>query len=231
MDLEQPYVIQFLDRKGLKLEPIAAELSSTYGQDADERSSIKYRMDQLKVGRTNLKTLDVGGRPALNDIDAEIFSLLRKYPFASICIIAEALAIPASTVYSHLIERMRFRNYLLRWIPHVLTEELRKKRVDLSKESLQLLESQQRFGFRDIVTRDEFWFLQNYEHRQIWCLPGDEVTKRVIRTIATPKEMLTVFLGVDGVVFTDWLPDGERFNSDYFCIHVLQPLAAILHRR
>jgi hypothetical protein len=95
---------------------------------------------------------------------------------------------------------------------------------------LRLLEGQQRFGFRDIVTGDEFWFLQNYEHRQIWCLPGDEVPKRVSRTIATPKKMLTVFLGVDGVVFTGWLPDGERFNSDYFCIHVLQPLAEILYR-
>jgi hypothetical protein len=84
-------------------------------------------MHQLKLGRTDLKTLRVGGRPALDDIDPEIFSLLRKYPFASIRIIAEALAIPASTVYSHLIERMRFKNYLLRWIPHVLTEELREE--------------------------------------------------------------------------------------------------------
>jgi hypothetical protein len=113
MDLEQYHVIQFLDRKGLKLEPIAAELLSTYEQDAYERSSIKYWMHQLKLGRTDLKTLYVGGRPALDDINAEVFWLLRKYPLASIRIIAEALAIPASTVYSHLIERMGFKNHLL----------------------------------------------------------------------------------------------------------------------
>jgi hypothetical protein len=125
---------------------------------------------------------------------------------------------------------MGFKKDWLRWIPHVLTEELGKKRVDLSKELLQLLESQHRFGFRDTVTGDKSWFLQNYEPWQIWCLSGDEVPKRVSRTIATPKKMLTVFLGLDGVVFTDWLPDGERFNSDYFCIHVLQTLAEILPR-
>jgi hypothetical protein len=34
MDLEQRYVIQCLDRKGLKLDSIAAKLSRTDGQDA-----------------------------------------------------------------------------------------------------------------------------------------------------------------------------------------------------
>jgi hypothetical protein len=56
------------------------------------------------------------------------------------------------------------------------------------------------------------------------------VPKLVSRTIATPKKILTVFLGVDGVMFTNWFPDGERFNNDYFCIYVLQPLAEILYR-
>jgi hypothetical protein len=142
MDLEQRHVIKFLYCKGLKLGSIAAEFSSPCGQDAYERPSIKYWMHQLKLGRTDFKKLQVGGKPALDDIDAGIFSLLGKYPFAAVRIIAEALAICASRVYSHLIERMRFKNDLLRWIPHALTKELRKKRVILSKELLQLLESQ-----------------------------------------------------------------------------------------
>jgi hypothetical protein len=62
---------------------------------------------------------------------------------------------------------MGFKKDWLRWIPHVLTEEFRKKRVDLLKELLQLLETQHRFGFRDTVMGDKSWFLQNYEHWQI----------------------------------------------------------------
>jgi hypothetical protein len=58
-------------------------------------------MPQLKLGRTDLKTLHVGERPALDDSAAEMFSLLCKYPFDSIRIIAEALSIPSSPVYSH----------------------------------------------------------------------------------------------------------------------------------
>jgi hypothetical protein len=65
MDLEQRHVIQFLDRKGLKLDLIDAELSGTDGQDVDEWPSIKYWLYQLKLGRIDLKTPHVRGDPPL----------------------------------------------------------------------------------------------------------------------------------------------------------------------
>jgi hypothetical protein len=76
------------------------------------------------------------GRSPHDDIDAEIFSLLRNCPVGLIRVLAEALAVSASTVYSHLIEKMGFKDELLRWIPHVLTEDLHQGRVDLSRKSL-----------------------------------------------------------------------------------------------
>jgi hypothetical protein len=50
----------------------------------------------------------------------------------------------------------------------------------------------QRVGFCDIVTGDESWFLQHDKNRQVWCLPRDEVPKRVGYTSATLKMNLTV---------------------------------------
>jgi hypothetical protein len=165
MDLEERHVIKFLHLKGLKLEAIAVELADAYGQDAYTKPSIKYWVHQIKLGRTDLTTQHIGGRPTLDDIDAEILSALRKYPFSSVRTIGDSLGIPASNGYSHVVERSGFKSYLLRWIRHMLTAELRHKRVELSKQLLSVLESQQRVGFRDIVTGDESWFLQHYDHR------------------------------------------------------------------
>jgi hypothetical protein len=127
----------------LKLDSVPAELSGTYRQDADEPASIKYWLHQLKLGRIDLKTLHVRRRPPVDDIDAEIFSLLGKYPFASLQVIAEALAVSTSTVYSRLIERMGFKHDLLQWTPPVVREDLEQQRDDLSRELLQVLRSQQ----------------------------------------------------------------------------------------
>jgi hypothetical protein len=42
--------------KGLKVQEIAAELSSAYGQDAYARPSITYWLHQINLGRTDLQT-------------------------------------------------------------------------------------------------------------------------------------------------------------------------------
>jgi DNA-binding transcriptional MerR regulator len=105
MDLEQRHIIKFLRIKGLKLGEIAKELSNAHGPDAHTRPSIKYWLHQIKIGRTDLRTQHAGGRPPLDDIDADILSFFRKYPFSSVQTIAESLEISASTTYSHLVEK------------------------------------------------------------------------------------------------------------------------------
>jgi hypothetical protein len=82
MDLERHHIIKFLGIKSLKLGEIAKELLSVYGPDAYTPPSRKYWLRQVKVGRTDLRTQHAGGRRPLDDIDIEIRSFLRKYPFS-----------------------------------------------------------------------------------------------------------------------------------------------------
>jgi hypothetical protein len=104
--------------------------------------------------------------------------------------IGESLGIAPSTGYSRLVETLGFKNYILRWIPHILTAELRQKRVEFARQLLEVLENQRIIGFAHLVTGDESWFLRHYERECMWCLSADEVPTRVKPTIATPKTML-----------------------------------------
>jgi hypothetical protein len=54
------------------------------------------------------------------------------------------MAIPASTVDWHLVDEIGFKNSLLRWVPHMLPEELRQKRIELKGQLLEHLESERR---------------------------------------------------------------------------------------
>jgi hypothetical protein len=229
MEVEQRCIINFRHLKGLKLGDIVVEHSTLYEEDAYTRPSIKYGLHQLNLGRTDLTTQRVGGIPYLDDTDAEILSLLRISPFSSVRTIADSLSIPASTVYLPLVEKIGFKNYFLRWVPPMLTEELRQKRVELARQLLELLESQRGVNLRDIVTGEESWFPSHDEHERIWCLSADEVPTGVRPTIGVRKTMLTVFLSVRGAVLINWLPPQAKFNSTYFCQNLLEPLAHILH--
>jgi hypothetical protein len=111
----------------LELGEISQELFSASGWDACTSPSIKYRLHQSKLGRTDLRTQQDGRRPPLDDIDAEILLLLRKYPFFTVRTIAESLGIPVSTICPHLVEKIGFKIFLHRWAPHTLTAELKQK--------------------------------------------------------------------------------------------------------
>jgi hypothetical protein len=119
MDLEQGHIIKLLRIKGFKLGEIAKELSSAYDSYAYTPPSMKYRLHEIKFGRTDLRTQHAGGRLPLDDIDAEILSLLRKYPFSSVWMVAESLKIPVSVIDSHLVEKSDCQNFTSRGSPSI----------------------------------------------------------------------------------------------------------------
>jgi hypothetical protein len=80
-----------------------------------------------------------------------------------------------------------------------------------------VLESQQLVGFCDMVTDDESWLLQRYDHRRIRRISADEIRIRVTHTIAALKTILTVFLSIDGAIAINRLTPGEKFNTGHFC--------------
>jgi hypothetical protein len=92
-----------------------------------------------------------------------------------------------------MVEKIGFKIFLLRWIPHELIDELRKQRDELAQQLLRVLKSQQRINFRDIATGDMSRCLQHFNHRQIWCVLADEVLMRVIHMITTQKRCSQCF--------------------------------------
>jgi hypothetical protein len=48
---------------------------------------------------------------------------------------------------------------MVRWVPHTLTSELRKKGVEFARQLLRVLEQKQRVSFHVVVTSDESCFM------------------------------------------------------------------------
>jgi hypothetical protein len=117
MELEQRHFIKFLHVKGLKLGEIAMELSDIYSRDAHALPSIRYRLHQIKLGGANLQGQHVGRRPPLDDIDAEIISVLWKFLFSSVRTIAYSLNISASMTHTHLVEKIDLKIFYIVRLP------------------------------------------------------------------------------------------------------------------
>jgi hypothetical protein len=126
--------------KAIKPQEIATELSIAYGQNAYERRSIKYSLHRVKLSRSDLQRRHTGGRPPLDDVDAEILSFLRKLLFSSVPTTDDSLNVAVSTIDSRLVKTIGLEIVLLYWAPQMLTAELPQKRDGRAGQLLRVLE-------------------------------------------------------------------------------------------
>jgi hypothetical protein len=82
-------------------------------------------------------------------------AILNKYPFESARSIAERLRASHATVLNHLHLSIGFKSFHLRWISHLLTQDLRQKRKDDARAMLPLLHVAQRDDWHHFVTGDK----------------------------------------------------------------------------
>jgi hypothetical protein len=101
------------------------------------------------------------------------------------------------------------KNFYLRWVPHELTPDLRRRQLEICGRLLPILETREFDSFRMLVTGDESWFVSKSQHSTKQDLARDEIPMRVIQTISTKKIMLTVICGIDSFHVVNMMPLGE----------------------
>jgi hypothetical protein len=116
------------------------------------------RFGSVRFGRQDLHEEIGTGRPPFDDVNAKILAILNKSPFESARSIAERLRASHATVLNHLHLSIGFKSFHLRWVPHLLTEDLCQKRKDDARAMLPLLHAVQRDGWHRLMTGDESWF-------------------------------------------------------------------------
>jgi hypothetical protein len=105
--------------------------------------------------------------------------------------------------------------------PHLLTAEQKQIRVKIATELLQVLSVQSTGHWHDIVTLDELWIYLFSGHDLMWTAPGEIVVDKERHTVQSPKFMLTIVWNPIGFQVLKALPNGRKFNTQYYTNDVL----------
>ena len=138
--------------------------------------------------------------------------------------IAEAVGADKQTVKRVLMEELNMVKVNFKWIPHILTEEIRKNRVEIATKMYDLLSNASENVLNNIYTEDETWIYFQNSHKSMWLLQGVQIPTVSKHVIGSSKAMIAVIWSRTGIKSITMIGQKQKFNKTFFIEKVLGDL-------
>jgi hypothetical protein len=221
---EQRTIIKLLTKENLRAHAILAELQAGFENKVPALPTVRFWMEQVRRGPDDLHDEHRPRRPPLDDIDTQIMRILGKSPFKSTRSRPQRLGISQGVGLHHLHEVFGFKRFHLRWVPHLVTDDLGLRRKRVAREMMPDLETASRDGWQHFVTGAELcsFLYQSPQRRR--CFATDHIATIVKKDIHTQKFMFTITWNPRGHHVVNQLPNDTKMNDSYFTRDVLTAL-------
>ena len=134
--------------------------------------------------------------------------------------LSEAMGISNESVREILYEHLGVRKLTARWIPKLLTADMKRVRVNTCRDLLAMHDATGADCLSRIETGDESWFLfyapESKQQSMAWTKVGEAPPTKVRSAPSAAKRMATVFWDQEGILLLKWLPEGSTINSKYY---------------
>ena len=137
----QRTIIWFCFKLGKTQADTLRDMESVYGDAAPSKSTISRWYSRFAGGITDVADMARPGRPPDDANVGIVASALDEHPYSSARSISYTTGIPKTSVLVILKEKLCLQHYLLRWIPHSLSDTQKENRVSTACALLGEIES------------------------------------------------------------------------------------------
>jgi histone-lysine N-methyltransferase SETMAR len=102
-----------------------------------------------------------------------------------------------------------------------LSDAQKAERVELSQHMLEMMQGLGPKRQKCSMTGNESWIYWDNQHRGMWAQDRDELPPNAKRTIWSKKTMASAYFSRCGFVSSEFLPTGQKHNSQFFTETVL----------
>ena len=236
--VEYRAVIRFLLLEGENATNIHKRLSNVYGKSSPSYSTVASWVSEFKRGRKDLNDEPHPGRPVsqstAENVDKVHQLVLENRKISIECIVQET-GLSTGTVHTILHEHLSMSKVCARWVPKMLTPDMKATRVNTSSVLLSRYNVNPENFLSRVVTGDETWVHyydppSKFESME-WKHAGSPRTKKFKVSRTTKKVMATVFWDTDGVIHIDYLPRGTTMNGQYYADLLVRLRESIKEKR
>lgn len=215
----------FYDFKcGLAQQESLERLKQAFGDAAPSRATVFNWYAEFKRGRERVKDEPHPGRfcSAVTEENVNrVKALVKQDRRISIRQIEQTLNIGSAAAQTILHERLGLRKLSARWIPHLLTEEQKQRRVDFCKFMLDKFAGGSSKSVSEIVTGDESWIYQydpeTKQQSTVWVFDDEDPPTKVVRSRSVGKQMVAVFFRRSGPVAVIPLLEQRTVTAQWYC--------------
>ena len=137
---------RYLFLKDMKAKDILREINSIFTSTFISQSTIYKWINKFKDGGKSVDDASREGRPRMIGLSEKVDEILRNNEFISARELAKILSVDKNTITKVLREDLSMLKVNMHWIPHILTDELKHKRVNVAKTMLKTLQSAHNLG-------------------------------------------------------------------------------------
>ena len=132
---------------------------------------------------------------------------------------ADLFDVSSGTIFTILTDHLEMRRVAAHWIPRLLTENDKTKRVQLSKTFLWRYSHEKDFLDR-IVTTDETWLYhydpETKQQSSAWKRKTSPPPLKAKVQKSGRKNMFIFFMDVRGMLLVHAVPEGKTVNAQYY---------------
>lgn len=230
--------IQF-SRK-ISVQEITAQLSEACGEDALKERTVRKWVSRFKEGESSTADQPRSGRtptavvPDMLEAVEEKMATDRRWTCEEL---SSELGISEMSVHRILTDKMKMRKICARWVPHLLTQEQKDRRLRIARQLRLRYRREGEDFLRRIVTLDETW-ARSYEpelksQSAEWRREGSPTPrpKKCRQGPSKVKVMLIVAYDMDGIILVHSVPPKQTVNAQYYRGFLQNNLRAAIRKK
>lgn len=216
-NMEYRYVIRYLLRKRASNAEIKQELDPSF--------DFVYRwVREYKNGHDTALDQPKSGRPLEIDYSTlapTVKKVIAENPHVSIDQLLTTFSVSVGTMHRLVTGMLGLKKPSTKWVPHVLSDEQKLKRVQACKTLLEGYKKQSNAFLQALVTMDESWVLSHDPLTRVesmeWVASSSQVSIRPKLDCRKHKVMLCLWWDCGGILFAKFMPDGKTVDSNKYC--------------
>jgi len=231
--VEQRVCLKFCVANEISCADALKMLKKAYGDSTMSKTRAYEWFSAFKEGREVLEDLPRFGRPSTfttNDNIEKIKHLVLQNRRFSVRELAREVNIDKMTVHGIITNILGMKRVAARLVPKDLNLFQKHYRKQVAEDMI----SRGPDFLNRIITGDETWVYEfdtlTSQQSTEWRMENEPNPKKARRSRSKLKVLLTVFFGCRGVVHSEFLPEGQTVNKDYY-LSVLRRLRENIRRK